>query len=85
MLKISKGFNEARNKRFAEKEKAYGGKSNPYNWRNLRSETIVRDISYDAVTLDKLVYGNGGVEVKRCKKLCADIANRCELLWRKLR
>lgn len=85
MEKISKGFGKARNKRFAEKEPDYGGKGNPNNWRNLRPETIVRDISYDAVTLDKLVYEQRAVDIKRCKKLCIDIANRCELLWRKLR
>ena len=78
MLKASKEFEEARNQRFAEKEKVYGGDDNPYNWQNMTYFHLLDRIKNQLEKIDQ-------VDKDKRKKELVDTANLCDLAWRKLR
>jgi len=79
MLKVSKGFEESCNQRFAQKEKVYGGNDNPKNYRNMSEEELKRRVINQAHILAETN------DIKKLKRELVDTANLCELTWRKLR
>jgi len=81
MEKVSKDFIRACNRRFAEKEKVYGGKDNPKNYKNMKPLALLMRVLNQESIINRL----GSMPSDELRKELVDTANLCELAWRKLR
>ncbi len=88
--KINKQFIKGMQGRLNEKNEEYGGKDNPKNYRNLPSYALFEMIDNDVQELldyyDEMVSENlDSLEKENIMEKLIDIANRCGMLWEKLK